>query len=127
MKRICGGLALAMAMTVASPAWAAPGDMSVATFLAKVETLKAKGMAALFSPDVKVLKAEATAAGVAYSSRLEKERAAGKPSSCPPKPAKGSQTMWLNHLGSYPAGIRNQITLHRAMADMFAKTWPCRK
>jgi hypothetical protein len=124
MKRAV--LCLTLAMLVAAPAQAAPGDMSVATFLAKVNALKAKGMAALFSSDVKLLREEATAAGLAYRARLDKERTAGKPSSCPPKPTKVSQDMWLGHLNSYPAAQRGQINLHRAMADMFAKTWPCR-
>lgn len=125
MKR--AGLCFAMVMLFTGPAHAAPGDMSVATFLAKVSALKAKGVAALFSSDVKLLREEATAAGVAYRSRLDREQAAGKPSSCPPKPTKVSQDMWLGHLNSYSVAQRGQINLHRAMADMFAKTWPCRR
>ncbi len=115
------------AATMVAPAHAAPGDMSVATFLAKVDALKAKGIMAMLSSDVGVLKAEATAAGYGYRDRLKKERAAGHPSSCPPTPTKVSQLMWLNHLSSYPAAQRGQTTLNRAMSDMFSRNWPCRK
>ncbi|WP_144039859.1 hypothetical protein [Novosphingobium sp. TH158] len=124
MKRALAIVPLLLA--AAAPAHAAPGDMSVAAFLAKVDALKAKGIAAMFSSDIKMLKNEAMAAGLAYKARLERERAAGKPSSCPPKPTKVTQDMWLNHLNSYPAGQRGQINLHRAMADLAVRTWPCR-
>ena len=115
----------ALAMAASAPLSAAPGDMSVAAFLAKVSALKAKGLGALFSSDIGLLKAEATAAGMGYRDRLRQERAAGHPSSCPPTPAKVGQDMWLNHLNSYPAAVRGSVSLNRAMADMFAKNWPC--
>ena len=41
MKRVAP--ALCLALLAASPALAAAGDMSVATFLAKADALKAKG------------------------------------------------------------------------------------
>ena len=122
------GLSLvALALTLSAPLAAAPGDMSVAAFLAKVDALKAKGLGALFSSDIGVLKAEAMAAGKGYTARLRQERAAGHPSSCPPKPTKVGQEMWLSHLNSYPAASRGAISLNRAMADMFAKNFPCNR
>lgn len=115
-----------LALASASAAAAAPGDMSVATFLAKADALRAKGFMALMSSDYKVLKAEGTAAGQAYRARLNAERAAGKPSSCPPTPARVDSNMVLAHLRSYPEAARPRITMKTAMADLFAKTWPCR-
>lgn len=115
-----------LAMTVSAPVSAAPGDMSVAAFLAKVSALKAKGLGALFSSDIGLLKSEAMAAGKGYRDRLRQERAAGHPSSCPPTPTKVGQEMWLGHLNSYPAASRGAISLNRAMADMFAKNFPCK-
>ena len=44
---------------------AAAGDMSVATFLAKADALKAKGPLALLSSDIKLLQGEGQAAGAA--------------------------------------------------------------
>ena len=120
-------IAGALALLCTTPAQAAPGDMSVAAFLAKVDALKAKGIGAMFSSDIGLLKAEATAAGKAYGARLKQEKVAGQPSSCPPTPTKVGQDMWLNHLKSYPAAARGSVSLNRAMADMFAKNWPCRK
>lgn len=117
----------AMALVLAAPAAAGPGEMSVAVFLAKVDALKAKGFGAMFSPDVGLLKSEATAAGMAYKARLDQERAAGRPSSCPPKPVNIGQGLWIGHLRAYPDGQRGAISLNRAMADLFIKTWPCRK
>ena len=60
----------ALLLASATAANAATGDMSVATFLAKVDALKAKGPMALFSSDIGLLKNEAYAAGRAYRARL---------------------------------------------------------
>ncbi|MCW1401016.1 hypothetical protein OKA06_01255 [Novosphingobium sp. MW5] len=124
MKRIFLGLAALGLFAV--PAQAAPGDMSVATFLGKAEALKAKGMAAMFSSDVKVLMNEGKAAAAVYRARLEGERKAGKPSSCPPPKASVSSNEMLAHLASYPAATRPGIPMHRAMGDFFARKFPCR-
>ena len=62
MKRVALALTIGL---LAAPALAAGGDMSVATFLAKADALKAKGPMALFSPDIKVLQQEGQAAGMA--------------------------------------------------------------
>lgn len=123
MKRVGLTLALLCSATAAS---AAPGDMSVAAFLGKVDALKAKGMAAMFSSDIGLLKSEAMAAGAAYRERLKAERAQGRPSSCPPAAAKVNSNQFIGHLQTYPAAQRPAISLKQAIADMFTKTWPCR-
>lgn len=117
----------AFALALAAPVAASPGDMSVAAFLTKVDALKSKGLGAMFSPDVGLLRSEATAAGMAYKARLDQERAAGHPSSCPPKPVNVGQGLWLDHLRAYPAAQRGAISLNRAMAELFIKTWPCKR
>ena len=119
-------LALVLPLLAATPALAVPGDMSVATFLAKADALRAKGAMALFSADYKALKSEGQAAGQAYRVRLAAERAQGKPSSCPPKPAPVDSNSLLAHLRTYPAAHREHIAMRTAMADLFIKTWPCR-
>lgn len=124
MKRPIALAALALSLT--APALAGGGDMSAATFLDKADALRAQGPMALFSSDVGALRAEATAAGQAYGARLRTERAQGRPSSCPPKGARPSQSQWLNHLRSYPEPRRSTVTLRDAMADYYIKTWPCR-
>ena len=118
--------ALIVALLAATPALAAPGDISVASFLAKADALRAKGAMALFSSDYKLLQSEGKAAGKAYRLRLNDERAAGKPSSCPPQPAPVNSNTLLAHLRTYPAEHRGHTSLKTAMADLFIKTWPCR-
>lgn len=118
--------AAAAGIIAASPAWAAPGDMTVATFLTKADALKAKGPLALMSSDFKLLQAEGTAAGAAYRARLTQERTAGRPSSCPPQGARISSDQLLTHLQTYPAAARPRTTMRTAMADYFIRTWPCR-
>lgn len=114
------------ALLIAAPAAATTGEMSVATFLSKADALKAKGLMALGSPDIKLLRAEGQAAGMAYGARLQQERAAGRPSSCPPKGARPSSNDVLDHLRTYPASKRAGLTMKAAMADYFMKNYPCR-
>lgn len=116
---------LAPLLAFSAPALATTGEMSVATFLAKADALKAKGFMALGSPDIKLLRAEGQAAGQAYGARLQAERAAGKPSSCPPKGARPSSDQVLAHLRTYPADKRAGLTMKAAMADYFIKKYPC--
>jgi hypothetical protein len=115
-----------LALLLAAPAAANTGEMSVATFLSKADGLRAKGLMALGSPDMKLLRAEGQAAGMAYGVRLQQERASGKPSSCPPKGARPSSNEVLSHLRTYPAEKRGAINMKAAMADYFIKNYPCR-
>lgn len=115
-----------LALLLAAPAAANTGEMSVAAFLSKADALKAKGLMALGSPDIKLLRAEGQAAGMAYGVRLQQERASGKPSSCPPKGARPSSNDVLDHLRTYPATKRPSTSMKAAMADYFIKNYPCR-
>lgn len=124
MKRVAPIFALAV--LAGTPALAAGGNMSVAAFLAKADALKAKGPMALFSSDIKVLQQEGQDAGMAYKAQLDAERAAGHPSSCPPKGVKVNSDQVLAHLRTYPADQRPRISMRTAIGDMFKKTWPCR-
>ena len=124
MKRLI--LVLAASMTLAAPLLAAPGDMTVATLLGNADALKAKGAAALFSSDIKVLRAEGEAAGGAYKARLTQEKAAGRPSSCPPKGARVNSDQLLAFLRTYPEAVRPRVSMKQAMADYFIRTYPCR-
>ena len=101
--------ALAVAVAVPSALFAAPGDMSVAVFLAKAEALQAKGPLALFSADLDLLKAEGKAGGEAYRARLKSERAKGHPSSCPPEGVKINSDELLAFLRTYPAVDRKSV------------------
>jgi hypothetical protein len=112
-------------LALATPALAVGGDMSVATFLAKADALKAKGLMALGSSDIALLRSEGQAAGQAYRARLEGERKAGKPSSCPPKGTKVQSDKLMAFLRTYPEPSRPRTTMKTAIADYFIKTYPC--
>ena len=124
--RKAGLAAMVVMLGLASPAFAASGEMSVATFLAKADALVAKGFMALASSDIGLLKSEGGSAAAAYRARLDQERGAGHPSSCPPRSATVGQTQLLSHLRSYPAAVRAGTTMRTAFADYFIKTYPCR-
>ena len=124
MKRLI--LALFACLALAAPVLAAPGDMNVATFLAKADALKAKGVTAMFSSDLKLLRTEGQAAGANYKAQLNAERAAGKPSSCPPKGTKVDSDKLLAFLRTYPEPVRPRVSMKQAMADYFIRTYPCR-
>jgi hypothetical protein len=117
---------LAAAIGLAAPAFAAGGDMSVATFLAKADALKAKGAMALFSEDMSLLKREGEAAGELYRARLASERAVGKPSSCPPKGTGVNSDQLLAFLRTYPANARASVSMKTAIADYMIRNYPCR-
>ena len=119
--------ALALILMTGSPASAAPGAMSVATFLAKVAALRALGPAAVFSSDVNVLKQEGLAGALAYKAQLEAERKAGQPSSCPPDPPQVTGEEVIAQMNSYPANMRGRILVRQAFADVFRKRYPCHK
>jgi hypothetical protein len=123
MNRIT--LALAASLAFAAPLAAAPGDMTVATFLAKADALKAKGAMALFSTDMKVLRSEGEGAGAAYRVRLNAERAAGHPSSCPPTGVKVNSDKLIAFLRTYPEPARPRVSMKQAIGDYFARTYPC--
>ena len=122
-----GTMTLIASLALAAPVLAAPGDMNVAAFLGKADALKAKGALALFSGDIEVLKSEGKAAGEAYKARLTNERAAGRPSSCPPKGAGIDSDELLGFLRSYPANVRPRVSMKQAMAEFFIKKYPCRR
>jgi hypothetical protein len=122
-------LAIAAPLLVLAPpvAIAAPGDMSVAAFLAKTDALKAKGMMAMMSGDIGVLREEVSASGLAYRARLAADKTAGRPPrACPPAKIGMKSEQLLTHLRGYPAAQRPRITIKAAMGDWIEKTYPCR-
>ncbi|WP_253185954.1 hypothetical protein [Novosphingobium sp. NDB2Meth1] len=118
-------MALAALLAPASPIFAAPGAMSVATFLAKAEALKAKGMMALFASDVGLLKSEVANAAAAYRRQLRQEAITGKPSACPPEHAALNSDDLMAQMRTYPAADRPRIPVTQAVADLIRKRYPC--
>lgn len=105
---------------------AAPGDMSVAAFLARADAVMRLGPLAMATPDAHRLKAEVIAAGKRYKARIDAQRKAGHPtSSCPPETGTLTPEEWLAHLRSYPAERRRAISIHAAFDGLMRKRYPC--
>lgn len=123
---IKSGLVAMMALLICSPAISAAGDMKVETFLAKADALKAKGMLALASSDIGVLKAEGKAAGEEYRARIKSDKAKKlPPHSCPPTKAALKSDDLLAHFRTYSATQRKQISVKTAFVEMMKKRYPC--
>jgi hypothetical protein len=120
MRLIFGGAAaLALMVPVAASA------MTVADFLSKADALKAKGMMAMLSSDVGLLKAEIQTAAAAYRSDV----AAGKPpTSCPPPKgsAKMSSDELIANFRTIPAAQQKATSVRAAFANYMAKRFPCK-
>lgn len=120
------GLAMVAPLLICSTLMSAPGDMKVETFLAKADALKAKGILALGSSDIGILKAEGKAAGTAYRARIKADKAKSTPAhSCPPVKASLNSDDLLAHFRTYSAAQRKQISVNTAFAEMMKKRYPC--
>ena len=121
------GAAATLALPLAATAQAR-APMSVQTFLTKVEALKGKGMMAMFSPDVKVIKAEmATVAAQLQAEKKAREVAGKPPLACPPKPD-GKNKMgadeFLNTLKTIPPAQRG-MSLKDGLSRVIVAKYPC--
>lgn len=104
----------------------APGDMSVAAFLARAGSLERLGPLALATPQGLQLKNEVIAAGKRYKARIDAERRAGrKTTSCPPESGSLTPEQWLAHLRGYPARVRGRVSLYAAFDALMRKRYPC--
>lgn len=128
MKRTIFSLALAGMACAPAIVLAAPGEMSVSTFLEKADTLQKKGAMAVFSSDLKLLKSETRSAANFYRERIKIDKAAGRaPQSCPPQgEASLDSKAWLAHLRSYPVSARPGTNLRTAFSDLMKKRYPCK-
>ncbi len=104
----------------------APGDMSVAAFLMRADSLAPLGPLALATPQGNQLKGEVIAAGKRYKARIDADRRAGrKTTSCPPESGTLSPDQWLAHLRSYPAPVRTKVSINAAFDALMKKRYPC--
>lgn len=102
--------------------------MSVAEFLAKVNGLKAKGIFAMGSPDIKLLTTEMKTIAAGYRTDLEADRKAGRaPHSCPPPLGKGKigSKEVLAEFEAIPVAQRG-MSVKTAFYAMMKKRYPCR-
>lgn len=101
--------------------------MTVDEFLAKAAALKAKGMAAMMSPDLGLLRTEVRTAGESYRAEIETAKAAGKaPRACPPPKGQtkiDSDTL-ISSFQTIPAAKRT-MSVKTAFYGFMDKRYPC--
>jgi len=103
--------------------------MTVAEFMAKAEALKAKGMMAMMSSDLSVVRGEMQAATTAYRTDVDAARAKGSTAlGCPPPKgqAKISSDMIMADLAAIPKPVQQRTTVKSGLYAIMAKRFPCR-
>ena len=106
-------------LAVAVPAHA---EMSVATFLAKADALEKKGMLAMMSPDVGLLKQEMGKVTTSYRDDIRAARSEGRrPHSCPPPKASMNSGDLMAHFRTIPGSTG----LKAGFYSMRKKRYPC--
>lgn len=103
--------------------------MTVEAFLTKADALKAKGMMAMMSPDVGLLRGEMKAVSAAYRADIDAAQKAGRPAhSCPPPKGKGSvgSDEVMAEFNRIPAAQRSRISVKDAFYAMMKKRYPCK-
>jgi len=104
----------------------APGDMSVAAFLLRADSVSRLGPLAIATPEGLRLKNEVVAAGKRYKARIDAQRRAGvRTTSCPPETGSLTPDQWLAHLRSYPAPSRKSVSIYVAFDALMKKRYPC--
>lgn len=104
----------------------APGDMSVAAFLMRADSISRLGPLALATPQGNQLKGEVVAAGKRYKARIDADRRAGRrTTSCPPESGTLTPDQWLAHLKSYPVATRKSVSINSAFDTLMKKRYPC--
>jgi len=104
----------------------APGDMSVAAFLARSDAILRFGPLAMATPEASRLKSEVVATARRYKARIDAERRAGRrTTSCPPETGTLTPEQWLAHLRSYPANRRRAVSIYTAFDALMKKRYPC--
>jgi hypothetical protein len=102
--------------------------MSVAEFLAKAHALQARGLFAMGSPDIKLLRDEMAGIRAAYRADLARQAAAHQPPhSCPPPASQSSMTSadFMTELEHIPVAQRG-MSMRAAFYAMMKRLYPCR-
>lgn len=125
MRATSIGAALALALGAAGAAEAMPLPL----FLAKAEALQKKGMMAMFSSDLGLLKKEVIGATEALRRERLAAKAAGRPQAyCPTQEGgKMSSDELLAGLRQIPPAQRARMDVKDGMRAFFARKYPCRR
>jgi hypothetical protein len=101
--------------------------MTVSVFLEKADALQARGMMALFSSEIGLLKGEVTTAGAALRAENEAARRAGRsPAFCAPEQVRMTSTELLAFFRSIPPPQRHRLEVRDAMRFYMVRRFPCR-
>ena len=107
----------------------AASSITVAEFLARAEALKAKGMMAMMSSDLPVIRGEMQAATSSYRADVDAARAKGRTDlGCPPPKgqAKISSDTIMTDLAAIPKAAQAKMTVKAGLYAAMAKRYPCR-
>ena len=101
--------------------------MTVNEFLAKAAALQAKGMAAMISPDLGLVRDEIKTAAEAYRADLDSAKAAGrKPRGCPPPKGQAridSKSLIASFETIPPA--KRTMSVKAAFYSLMDRKYPC--
>lgn len=101
--------------------------MTVAVFLEKAEALQARGMVAMFSSDIGLLKGEVTSAGAALRAEVAAARASERaPAFCAPERVRMGSNELLAFFRSIPPAQRQRLEVRDAMRFYMVRRFPCR-
>ncbi len=121
MKKLVLGIFL-----VVMPATALQA-MNVAVFLQKAEALQKKGMAAMFSSDLGLLKGEIRTASAALKAEREAAERAGRHGAyCPSSRASINSNELLSHFRTIPPAQRPRTEVRDALRAFLVRKYPCR-
>ena len=116
---------LAAALLVAG-ATAAANAMDVATYLAKADALRQRGMTAMFSSEARELQQEIRSGGAALKQeRLAAQHAGRRPAHRPPGPASLSMEEIFAAMNAVPPARRARTPVRDALRAAFARKYPC--
>jgi len=100
--------------------------MTVAVFLEKADALERRGMMAMFSSHLRLLKTEVKGASQALKAERDRRRASGQPPLyCPPERARMKSDDLLAHLRSIPPAQRQRMEFRDALRLMLVRRYPC--
>ena len=101
--------------------------MTVAVFLQKAEALEARGMMAMLSSDMGLLKGEVRGAGATLRAEVDAARRAGRtPPFCAPERIRMNSDELLTFFRSIPPAQRQRLEVRDAMRFYMARRFPCR-
>jgi hypothetical protein len=122
------GWLLATALAAVALPGAAEAAMPLPVFLQRAEALEKKGMLALFSGDMKLLKEEVQSSLLSVRAERLAAKAAGRPQAfCPPaEGGKLTSDELLAGLRQIPSAVRARIDLREGLKRVLVRKYPCR-